>query len=62
MVYQRELMDQQNTDAVDFLTDKGIEFIDLDRDVLKETVQSVYTNYADRLDAGIMEKIENTQG
>lgn len=62
VTYQRDLIDQQNTEAADFLAEKGIEFIDLDRDALKETAQSVYTNYADRLDSEIMEKIENTQG
>lgn len=62
VAYQREVMAQQNTDAVDFLKEKGVEFIDLDRDALKEAVQVVYTEYADKLPADIMETIENTQG
>ncbi|WP_295581469.1 TRAP transporter substrate-binding protein [uncultured Oscillibacter sp.] len=61
VVFQRELMEQQNTDAVATLEGKGVEFIDLDRDALREAVQNVYSSYGDKLDPAIMQSIEDTQ-
>ncbi|MDD3347167.1 TRAP transporter substrate-binding protein [Oscillibacter sp.] len=62
VTFQRDLMEQQNTDAVSTLKDKGIEFIDLNRDELKEAVQSVYSSYSDKLDPAVMKTIEDTKG
>ncbi len=60
VAFQRDLMEQQNNDAIGFLTDKGIEFIDMDRDALYEAVQPVYEKFADKLPPEIIEKIANT--
>ena len=59
VAYQRELIAKQNSDAVAALEEKGVEFIDIDRDALREMCQSVYEKYADKLTPEIMEMIEN---
>ena len=58
--FQRDLVAQQNSDAVDALKEKGVEFIDLDKAELQAKVEPVYEKYADKLPADIMEKIRNT--
>ena len=58
--FQRDLVAQQNSDAVDALKEKGVEFIDLDRAELQAKVEPVYEKFADKLPADIMEKIRNT--
>ena len=57
--FQRDLVAQQNSDAVDALKEKGVEFIDLDKAELQAKVEPVYEKYADKLPADIMEKIRN---
>lgn len=58
--FQRDLIAQQNSDAVDALKEKGVEFIDLDKAELQAKVEPVYEKYSDKLPADIMEKIRNT--
>ncbi len=55
--FQRELCATQNEEARGKLEELGVEFIELDREELRQAVQPVYDNNAELLDEEIIEKI-----
>lgn len=55
--FQRELCATQNEEAYGKLQELGVEFIELDREELRQAVQSVYDNNPELLDGEIIDKI-----
>lgn len=59
VAFERNLMDEQNEEARAFLEEQGVEFIDMDRAVLRDACQSVYDKNTNILDPAVIEKITN---